>query len=140
MPDMKNKKNIVAAVVVIVLIIAAVFSVKYINRSDEKGLVKTITINVFDKENINIFNENIDTDKKYLIDVLDETEELKVVTEDSQYGKFITSILDIEQGDGFYWSYYIDGKYAETGVSSCETEDGKVYDFKIEALSYQEAE
>ena len=52
--------------------------------------------------------------------------------EDGKYGKFITSILGIEQGDNYYWSYYINDEYANVGVSSCEVEQNKMYTFKIE--------
>lgn len=97
---------------------------------------KTVTISIFDKEQKNIYSESVNTDKKYLIEVLEEKKDLEVKTEDSQYGKYITSIKGIEQGDNYYWSYYIDGQYAEVGVSSCEIENGKNYDFKIESMNY----
>lgn len=56
--------------------------------------------------------------------------------EDSEYGKYITSILGIEQGDNYYWSYYINNEYANVGVSNCEIEQDKIYTFKIEKFEY----
>ena len=40
--------------------------------------------------------------------------------------------MNIEQGDNYYWSYYIDDQYATVGVSNCQIENGKTYNFKIE--------
>ena len=57
--------------------------------------------------------------------------------EDSQYGKYITSILGIEEGDSYYWSYYINDEYASIGVSSCEIEENSVYSFKIENMNIE---
>lgn len=135
----KNVKKIsIIAVIAIILIVGVVVIVNNSNK-DENGVndnKKTITISVYNKENENIYKENIDTDKKYLFDAISKKEDLKVVSEDSQYGKYITSMLGIEQGENYYWSYYIDGQYAEVGVSNCEIEDGKTYDFKIESMNY----
>ena len=91
-----------------------------------------ITVSVFDKESNQIYNKNIETNKKYLSEVLEDNKDLNVKMEDGKYGKFITSILGIEQGDNYYWSYYINDEYANVGVSSCEVEQNKMYTFKIE--------
>lgn len=94
--------------------------------------LNTVTINVYDKESNLIYDEKVETKEKILSDVITNIEDLKVITVDSEYGEYITSILDIEEGDNYYWSYYIDDEYAQTGISSCKVEDGKTYSFKIE--------
>ena len=95
-----------------------------------------IIINVFDKENTEIYNKTIETEENYLADVLETIEDLDIVMEDSQYGKYITSILGIEEGDSYYWSYCINDEYASIGVSSCEIEENAIYSFKIEKYEY----
>lgn len=135
----KNVKKIsIIAVIAIILIIgiAAIVNNSNIAENVVGENNKTVTISVYNKENENIYKENVNTDKQYLIEVLEENKDLDVITEDSQYGKYITSIKGIEQGNNYYWSYYIDGTYAEVGVSSCEIEDGKTYEFKIESMNY----
>ncbi len=94
--------------------------------------LNTVTINVYDKESNLIYDEKVETKEEILSDVITNIEDLKVITVDSEYGEYITSILDIEEGDNYYWSYYIDDEYAQTGISSCKVEDGKTYSFKIE--------
>lgn len=134
-----NKKIIALICLVGLVIISSVVVVilsldnENINNIEKKI---QITMSVFDKENNNIYKEEIKTNEKYLIEVLKDMEELKVITEDSDYGEYITSIMDIEQGDNYYWSYYIDDEYATVGASSCEIEDGKTYSFKIEKMEY----
>lgn len=136
---MKNnvKKISVIFIIVAILIIGiAIVLNDNSNKEKNKSNEKTITISVFNKENESIYSEEVNTDKQYLIEVLEENKELDIKAEDSQYGKYIKSIKGIEQGDNYYWSYYIDGQYAEVGASSCEIEHGKTYDFKIESMNF----
>lgn len=134
----KSIKKIVISIIAIILIIFALAIIKNIpeNKSLKDEKQKTITISIFNKDNQSIFKEDIETNKTYLIDVLEENKNLKVVTEDSQYGKYITSIMGISQDENYYWSYYIDEQYATTGVSKCEIEENKHYSFKIEKFEY----
>ncbi len=132
---MKKKIGIVC---IVVIIIAVNLGIVLIKRSENNTIDNkiSVTIEVFNKEGENIYNKSIDTDKKYLLEVINDTKELNIVTEDSQYGAYVTSVMGIEQGDNYYWSYYIDGEYATVGVSSCEIQEGKKYDFKIEKMNY----
>ena len=57
---------------------------------------------------------------------------LNVETEDSDYGAYIISIGDLEQGDNYYWNYYVNGEYASVGVSSYEIKNNDVFTFKLE--------
>lgn len=127
---MKKKIAIITIIAIIVIaIIGIIVGNLNNNHSNEE---KEITISIFNKENEKIYSAGVKTEKTYLIDVLKELEEINVVTEKSEYGDFIISIMNIEQGDNFYWSYYIDNEYATVGVSNCKVEDGKTYNFKIE--------
>ena len=36
------------------------------------------------------------------------------------------------EDEGKYWAFYIDGKYAMTGVEKTDIENGKTYAFKVE--------
>ena len=94
--------------------------------------MKEISIMVYDKDNKEVFNERINTDEQYLSSALEKTENLDIQMQDSEYGKYITSIQGISEGDNYYWSYYINEEYATVGVSNCEIKDGYIYSFKIE--------
>ena len=135
----KKSKIIVAVIIVLIMALGAVI---YINVNEKNSLENStgnsmqISIKVFDKENVEIYNKTIDTEEKYLADVLETLDELDIIMEDSQYGKYITSILGITEGDNYYWSYYINGEYASVGISNCEIEENSVYSFKIEKYEY----
>lgn len=50
--------------------------------------------------------------------------------EDSEFGLYIKTVngitLDYDK-DGKYWAFYINGKYAMTGVDATPIEDGAIY-------------
>ena len=124
----------------LLLIIMAIFTLVGCNKNETNNnnnnntndSNKNIQIMVYDKKNNEVYNEKKKTKDKYLVDLLNSISELKVVTEDSQYGKFITSIMDIKQGNNYYWNYYVNGIYAEVGISSYEIKDNDSYTFKLE--------
>lgn len=55
--------------------------------------------------------------------------------EEGAYGLYVKSVKGIVADydkDGKYWAFYVDGKYALTGVDKTDIEDGVSYAFKIE--------
>ena len=98
------KKKIGISCIIIALLIDLIAIYGAFNNKIEKENISKITINIYDKENTNIYEKNLETEKKYLIDVLKDIEELKVIYEDGQYGAYITSIMDIKQEDDDYWA------------------------------------
>ena len=58
-----------------------------------------------------------------------------IAGEDGIYGLYVKTVngetLDYDK-DGMYWSFYIDGEYAMSGVDTTEIEEGKIYSFKAE--------
>ena len=58
-----------------------------------------------------------------------------IAGEESQYGLYVKTVngetLDYDK-DGMYWSFYVDGEYAMSGVDSTDIEEGKTYSFKAE--------
>lgn len=140
---MKKTNKILIGTVSAIAIFLVASSIIFINNKNNENTEnienvegKTVTVEVYDKEGNNIYDKTLKTDKKYLIEVLNDEKELEVKTEESEYGAFITSIKGIEQGDNYYWSYYIGEEYAQVGVSSCEVEENKTYNFKIEKFEY----
>ena len=136
---MKKSAKIIIAILIVIIGLAVIFIAvnnKNDSMDDNISSQTQITINVFDKENAEIYNKNIETEEIYLSEVLDDLEDLDVIMEDSDYGKYITSILGIAEGDNYYWSYYINDKYASVGVSDCEIEENVVYSFRIEYYEY----
>ena len=117
----------------VIFLFAMLIFISACNKTDkvDENMI-SININVYDKEAKEIYNQEISTNEKYLSEAIKDIEDLNVITVDSEYGEYITSILDISEGDNYYWSYYINDEYAQVGISSCKVEDGKTYTFKIE--------
>ena len=131
-----HTKHIIGQIGVVVILAATIIYILLANYNDNISSQPktTIVISVFDEENKNIYKETIETDKEYLADVLKDIKKLKVVTEHAQYGDYITSIMGVKQGNGLYWSYYIEDKYSKEGISTCKIEEGTTYKFKIESF------
>lgn len=117
----------------VIFLFAMLIFISACNKTDkvDEDMI-SININVYDKEAKEIYNQEISTNEKYLSEAIKDIEDLNVITVDSEYGEYITSILDISEGDNYYWNYYINDEYAQVGISSCKVEDGKTYTFKIE--------
>ncbi len=75
----------------------------------------------------------VHTDKKTVGDALVEVN--LIAGEEAQYGLYVKTVngetLDYNK-DKMYWSFYIDGEYAMTGVDQTKIEAGKAYAFKAE--------
>lgn len=117
----------------VIFLFAMLIFISACNKTDkvDEDMI-SININVYDKEAKEIYNQEISTNEKYLSEAIKDIEDLNVITVDSEYGEYITSILDISEGDNYYWNYYINDEYAQVGISNCKVEDGKTYTFKIE--------
>lgn len=117
----------------VIFLFAMLIFISACNKTDkvDENMI-SININVYDKEAKEIYNQEISTNEKYLSEAIKDIEDLNVITVDSEYGEYITSILDISEGDNYYWNYYINDEYAQVGISSCEVVDGTTYTFRIE--------
>lgn len=58
--------------------------------------------------------------------------------EDSEYGLYVKTVNGITADydkDRTYWSFYIDGEYAQTGVDMTAVNDGSTYKLAIEKMA-----
>ena len=95
-----------------------------------------INITIIDEiNNKELFKGSIATNYELLADALENNEELKVVMEDSEYGEYITSMMDVAATDTNYWVYDSDNNddCLEAGmcmgVSETTIEDGDNFIF-----------
>lgn len=58
-----------------------------------------------------------------------------IAGDDSEYGLYVKTVngitLDFDK-DGYYWAFYENGEYAQSGVDSTDVKDGESYAFKAE--------
>ena len=58
-----------------------------------------------------------------------------IAGDESDYGLYVKTVNGVTADydtDGAYWSFYVDGEYAQSGVDSTNIEEGKTYTFKYE--------
>jgi hypothetical protein len=61
--------------------------------------------------------------------------QLSVETKDyGEAGKFVTSINGLAGSSEYYWAFYVNGKYAETGASKTTLKKGDTIKFTYEAV------
>lgn len=88
---MKKKSIIISSTIVVIVVALFTFIITANNKNNQNGNeinAVQITVSVFDKESNEIYNKVIKSEKKYLSEVLEENNDLKVKMEDSEYGKY----------------------------------------------------
>ncbi len=58
-----------------------------------------------------------------------------IAGDESDYGLYVKTVNGMTADfdtDGAYWSFYVDGEYAQSGVDTTNIEEGKTYTFKYE--------
>lgn len=130
----KCNKKILSLILSTMLIVAMAFSMtacggKDIPKSEGE---KTFSFVVVDPEGKETAFE-IHTEKSTVGEAL--LEEGLIEGEDGDYGLYVKAVngvtLDYEK-DGMYWSFYINGEYAMTGVDVTPITEGETYMFKAE--------
>ena len=94
--------------------------------------VTVFTFRVVDKEGLETWYE-VHTDKTIVGEALQELE--LIDGEEGPYGLYILTVNGVTldwDTDGMYWSFYIDGEYAITGVDETDIVPGSVYTLQAE--------
>ena len=96
---------------------------------------KSFDLTIVDKEGVSYLYQ-IHTDEEYVGFALIAHELIE--GEEGPYGMYIKSVLgqvlDYET-DGMYWSFYVGGEYAMTGVDQTPITEGEHYQLKAEAAA-----
>ena len=129
-----NKKTILA-IVALVAVIGIFMGVYFLTRPQTQQGSKEITVVVVHKDGTEkTFTYR--TDEEYLDKVL--VSEGLMEGHEDQYGMVIDKVdgeVAIWDQDQAYWSLYIDGTYATTGVSATPVYDGTIYKLIYETWS-----
>ncbi len=126
-----NKKILIGAGALIALI--AVIAVLYaVFRDKPVEGSKSVTLQVVNQEG-QTSEYPVKTDAEYLLQAMEEAEGLTFDGEEGEFGFTLYTINGETHNwnvDGSYWSIYVNGDYAENGVSSQPVEDGDVFKFE----------
>ena len=102
------------------------------NTSVQSVGEKAFTFIVVDKEG-NETSFDIKSDRETVGEALQDEGLIEGTA--GEYGLYVTKVNGIEaiyENDKTYWSFYVNGEYAMTGVDTTPVEDGATYAFKVE--------
>jgi len=127
---MKSKKTTVIILLVLVAVLAAMLMAYQTFGPNAMAGEKTITVNV-DHLSGDDATFTYTTDAEFLRDVL-EGEGLIAGTE-SQYGMWVTTVDGETANEALqqWWSFNVNGGFAQYGVDDQPVADGDVFDFSI---------
>lgn len=124
---MKKKYLPILALVLFLVLALGIFLVWQATRPQPAAGGKHVTVEVVHKDG-STKEFAYDTDAEYLSEVL--LDAGLISGSDSAYGLMVDTV-DGEVADytvdGSYWALYVNGAYAETGVSSTPVQDGDAY-------------
>ncbi|MCL2383691.1 MAG: DUF4430 domain-containing protein [Oscillospiraceae bacterium] len=66
--------------------------------------------------------------------ILNEIDGLEIESESTPYGAFISAINGEEQGDNYFWLYYVNGDFATVGVENYTVQDNDRIEFRLESF------
>ena len=133
----KNSKIVVIAVVLLVLIAGGV-GLYYVNSPKTANTVqKTQTTSSDEKVTFSNSGKEVSyvgQDGKTALDVLKSL--TSVDTKESTYGTMVVGIHGVKAEDGKnYWSFYVNGAYANEGAGTFKTKAADVITWKLEAIT-----
>ena len=101
-------------------------------KAEAEGPKVSFTLVIVDDQG-NETTQTIETTRTKVGDAL--LDEGLIEGEETEYGMFISKVNGIYADyneTGTYWSFYIDGEYAMTGVDQTDIVDGATYMLKVE--------
>ena len=117
----------------LILVLLTVFSLTACGAKEPaEGPKVSFTLIIVDDQG-NETTQTIETTRTKVGDAL--LDEGLIEGEETEYGMFISKVNGIYADyneTGTYWSFYIDGEYAMTGVDQTDIVDGATYMLKVE--------
>jgi hypothetical protein len=131
-----NKKRLVALAVVVALV--AILAGGYFIFIKPKPFSgeKTVGIEIVADGKFDKYTVELKTDEEYVFGLLKAMTEnkyydIKLEYETASFGVYITSLFGIKAGANEYWAFYVNGEYANFGISETDVETGKTYKFEL---------
>ena len=136
---MENQKNarsgsrkILWGVIALIAAAAVLLGIYFAFAPKGSAGEKTITVDVVMLDGSET-TTTITTGEEYLRGALEQ--ENMIAGDESEYGLYVKTVDGVTKDydtDGQYWSFYIDGEYAMSGVDSTDIVAGSSYEFRVE--------
>ncbi|MBD5540873.1 MAG: DUF4430 domain-containing protein [Lachnospiraceae bacterium] len=149
---MKCSKKISSFILCMVLIVATALFTTGCNGKGENNVPSSSEVTAGTQDEITVLGEGskefaftvvdkeggetqfeIHTDKETVGEALLELE--LIAGDEGDYGLYVKTVNGITADydtDGTYWAFYVNGEYAQTGVSATAITEGDSYSFKVE--------
>lgn len=132
--DRNMKKSILIRVVLVLALVGAYLFVSNLNKPSGNQGNKTVTLEIFNIDEENVFKEELKTNAETLGELIDELNENKAKfnlsgDKDSEFGRYIESIEDVDNGSGF-WVYESENNKICLAEAFCPGIDALVIDDK----------
>jgi hypothetical protein len=136
----KKRLVVLAVVVALVAILAGGYFIFIKPKPQPFGQLKTdITIEIvadgkLDKKyvaEVSTYSDNVlgllkaMTENKYY--------DIKLEYEAASFGVYITGLFGIKAGENEYWAFYVNGEYANFGISDTDIKTGETYKLELTA-------
>ncbi|MBI2597793.1 MAG: DUF4430 domain-containing protein [Candidatus Diapherotrites archaeon] len=59
---------------------------------------------------------------------------VKVQTQETSFGEFVTGIAGVQADSKHYWALYVNGKYAEKGIGQYTLEEDTLIEWQLEEI------
>lgn len=129
-------KKLIAILIVIVVAIAAIAGYnKFFGPKGTEGKKEVTIVVKVESEDID-YSENFETDKEFLLELLEENdEELKVELLDSDFGPMLIGLKGYTADQtSEYFHITINGSDAEVGIKEIPLQDKDTYMFEIKGF------
>ena len=129
-----EKKILFSLFLAVALLVVSAGCVQQVQEQQGQG-EETVTVNFkyLDSEGKKILDKDVVVEKgSNAFEVLKQTVEVDVEMYD--FGPFVKGVGGVETPAGYYLALYVNGSYAERGISDYVIEDGMTIEWKQEAL------
>ncbi len=128
----KGEKKKMKKVLFLIVLVFASFTIIACSspKAESDG---TITLIVLDIDGNELVTDEVDfVEGETFLEVLENSDIDFIITDDAQWGAWLSGINDYTLPSNGYWSILDNGEYATVGISDTQFADGDIFTFALE--------